>query len=910
MQTGRQERSHLGTLVADMERWGSGSLAIVEHRGVRSFPTSYGALARLARRFAAELDRRGIEPGDRVLLWGRNSAAWTAAFFGCVLRGVLVVPLDAMGSVSFAERIARDVRPSLIVADQALLDRWSWADTEAPTLALETLETVLPSPSRQPGPPLTSESPLQILFTSGTTGEPKGVVHTHRNLIASIGPIEREIARYRRYERLVHPLRFLHTLPLSHVFGQFMGLWIAPLLGATVHYESRVTASRLLALIPREGINVLAAVPRTLSLLQAQLLADDAMLAEEIAGAGQLPIANRWWRFRRIHRSLGIRFWAAVCGGATLPAELEQFWTRLGFALIQGYGLTETAALVTLNHPFKTARGSLGSPLPGRALRLSLSGELEVRGDMVSQQSWQDGRLVERTNAWLATGDLAEFDEQGRLRFLGRTGQRIVTAAGLNVYLQDIEQALAKQPGVQECIVFALPTPNGEEEPAAVIIARAGEAVADDAVAAANAGLLPHQQIRQWWLWPELQFPRTASSKVQRRAIEMWAENQAFHILDPGLESEETTIVTSDTAMQLLRRVNGHTGPPGDDAALDADWGLDSMGRVALAAALEETLGVPVADALVSGITTLGDLRDVLRGEPVTERKPEVVLLRVPARRLAGGGRTAVDELPQRTAASPAVATSRSGVAVQIAPAVKPTRSRYPRWPWSRPVQWLRIAFLEAVLRPLVRVLGAARVRGAVRPLRDTRGPLLLISNHRTALDVPLILFALPAPLRWRVAVAMSGEMLAGWERSWSPERLPAALAEHRRWWGPPVAFLLRALLNVFPLPRTAGFRRSFEHAGAALDRGYSVLIFPEGRRAPAGTLSPFKPGLGLLAQESFVPVLPLHLSVPADTEQQWFRSAPEIKVGRPIVIDATGEAEQLTRDLQAEVERLSRPSS
>ena len=442
-----------------MEAWGTAP-AIVEHRGVRRFVTSYRGIATLAHRFAAELDRGGIAPGERVVLWGRNSAEWVGAFFGCIEAGVLVVPLDSSGSVEFARRVVQEVSPRLIVAEAALL---LGANFAAATLALERLKLSLPK-AREAAerPVLTPDSPLQILFTSGTTGTPKGIVHTHRNLLASLLPIEREIRKYRRYERLVHPLRFLHTLPLSHVFGQFMGLWVPPLLGATVHYESRSTGSRIASLIPRERIHVLAAVPRTLDLLRAHLLANDPALADGIVKAQRLPIAKRWWQFRRVHWRLGLRFWAAVCGGATLPAAVEQFWTTLGFALIQGYGLTETAALVTLNHPFKIAQGSLGAALPGRSLRVSESGELEVKGDMVSTTTWQNGALVERDDPWLATGDLARLGDDGRVRFLGRSGQRLVTSAGLNVYLQDVEAALEAQPGVDEAVALPIASSGGE----------------------------------------------------------------------------------------------------------------------------------------------------------------------------------------------------------------------------------------------------------------------------------------------------------------------------------------------------------------------------------------------------------------------------------------------------------------
>ena len=261
--------------------------------------------------------------------------------------------------------------------------------------------------------------------------------------------------KYRRYERMFHPLRFMHTLPLSHVFGQFMGLWIPAVLGAELHFEAQLEPSRMVESLKRERINVLIAVPRVMALLRAHLLNEDASLATDVERVATLPAWKRWWRLRRVHRKLGWRFWALICGGATLPSELESFWRAVGLAVIQGYGMTETAALVTLNHPFKIGRGTLGKPLPGREVKIGEGGEVLVRGAMVSSATWQGGGMRPRTEEWLATGDLAAQDDSGELRFLGRKGDVIVTAAGMNVHPADLEAELLKQEGVKAAAVVA-----------------------------------------------------------------------------------------------------------------------------------------------------------------------------------------------------------------------------------------------------------------------------------------------------------------------------------------------------------------------------------------------------------------------------------------------------------------------
>jgi len=867
-------RPHLASLVDDLRRNGR-QIAIVRIRGVRRHATSYMDLATLAGRFSSELARRNIAPGERVVLWGENSAEWIAAFFGCLLRGVLAVPLDAAGSPDFAARVIADVAPALILAD---MPRLSALSATIPHLSLDDFANSLPAePLFAIDSAVTLDAPFQIVFTSGTTAAPKGIVHTNRNVLVSLDPIEREMKKYLRYERLVHPLRFLHTLPLSHVFGQFMGLWTPALLAAEVHFETQLEAAHLLSRIRFERISVLIAIPRTLELLRShvQLLFPD--LSTQVASSEGWPIYKRFVRFRRVHRTTGWKFWALISGGATLPPDLELFWGRLGYAVIQGYGMTETAALVTLNHPFHVGRGTLGKPLPGREVRISSEGEIMVRGDVVSASAWVDGKIQPRASEWLATGDLATQDDSGELRFSGRRGDVIVTAAGLNIYPADLEAALLSQADVRAATVVGCEGPNGTE-PVAVLLTNANETELHNALKLANHSLADFQQIRRVLRWPEPSLPYTSTGKLLRRVVAEWAcERLTATAAHPASDR-------GDVLLRIIASITGEAPLITDDSArLSEDFHLDSLGRVQLQSLLEQRFGLELADEQIAKISTLGELRA-----------------------LTGSGTPVAASVQPSDIASAAAPTASQNIAT--IPATAPLETtigvlphRYPRWPWLAAVNALRVTVQELAIRPLVRLLADPCVERHFSS--EPNSPLLIIANHVTAYDVPLILYGLPPNVRRRVAVAMSGEMLLDFRRGrGAPSAFLNALL-------PIVYWLITIFINVFPLPRLGGFRRSFEHAGRALDRGYSVIVFPEGHRSEDGTLQTFRSGIGLLTQQAEADVLPVAL-VGLDQVlkggKHWFRSGRiTVRVGQPIAYNPHSTPEQTTQRLQETMARL-----
>ena len=831
------DRPHLASLLQDLERRGD-EPAVVSKHGLRTVRTSYRQLARLAGRYSRELESRGITKGDRVVIWGANGSEWIAAFFGCVLRGVIPVPLDAAGSPEFVRRVIQDVSPKLVTGSREQIHALDGGPAQ---IAFEDFDATLPSePLLEPVASLRADDTLQIVFTSGTTGEPTGVVHTHRNVLASLGPIEREIQKYLKYERIFHPLGILNTLPLSHVFGQFMGIWVPPLLGAVVYFESRLIGRDLTALIRRERISVLAAVPRVLGLIESYLIERFPDLPARLKAAEGRSALHRWWMFREVHQTLGLKFWALISGGATLDAEVEHFWTTLGFVVVQGYGMTETAALVSLNHPFHAARGTIGQVLPGREVRLSSEGEILVKGETVSGATWTGGQLKPRESEWLSTGDLGTLDAAGSLSFRGRKKEVIVTAAGLNIYPEDLEAALLRQPQIRAAAVVEGRGPQGPH-PLAALIMRAASDDAAEAVRAANRELAEFQQIRHWTIWPEPDLPRTSTGKVLRREI------AAALVVAPGEEGRGKP--ASGGLAGMIERITGEDASAlPDGARLSEDAHLDSLGRVELQSALETRFGIPIADADFQKAQTVGELRDLVKGSPSREGPP-------------------------------------------------PERHIYPQWPWTLVARAVRVVFLEAIAMPLVALLAAPRVK--LDWAAEPEAPLLIVANHVTIYDVPILLYGLGGRMRRRVAVAMAGEMLLDWRHARGQGNWFLNLV------APAGYYLVTALFNVFPLPQSGDFRASFAHAARAMDRGFHVLVFPEGRRTPDGQMHPFQRGSGLLWKELQCAALPVYMSG-LWGKTGWFRSGRiSTHVGEVIALPVEADAQAATVLLEERVKGL-----
>jgi long-chain acyl-CoA synthetase len=723
-----------------------------------------------------------------------------------------------------------------------------------PSLELESLSEALAQRSAALYAPVqfSRDDTAQIVFTSGTTAEPRGVVLTHGNILASVDPIEREFPKYQRSERLFHPIRFLELLPLSHVFGQFMGMFIPALLGGTVHFQDSFKPSDIITTIKSERISVLVAVPRVVESLKNKLRDDmGAYIDKNWERAENEYFLKRWWRFRKIRRRFGWKFWAIISGGAALDQNTEEFWRRLGYVVVQGYGLTETSSLISLNHPFKVGRRSIGKVLPGREMKLDPeTGEILVRGENVARQYWQGKGLMPVTGeeGWFRTGDLGAMDEEGNLYFKGRSKNVIVTPAGLKVYPEDLEQALRKQPQVRDVVVVGVAA-GGNAEACAVLLLKNGDS-GSAAVAGANQTLADFQKIRRWLVWPDDDFPRTSTQKPKLELIRRAAETQ-INGSNPASGSATSNHSGDGTLEELIGNIAGHRVKLKPGAHLENDLNLSSLDRVELMAAIESRYQVDLGDREFSQVNTVADLENLLK---------------------------------------------------KSAPEASANNYPYSRWAQNSLARWIRVLGYNCVTLPYIMVMARPKIIGRER-LRSFRGPALIISNHIAQIDIGFLMAALPMRLRNRLGVAMQGEMLR------SMRHPPKDWFFLKRWWEQVRYALIALFFNVFSLPQRAKYRESFRFAGELVDRGYSVVIFPEGRRTETGEMSPFRSGIGLLATHLNLPIIPMRIDglFPFKIAKRHYAPphAVQVRIGDPVRFEPTDDPEEIAKELQMIVERL-----
>jgi len=770
--------------------------------GFRRWTYTYSDTARAAGAFADRLKEMGVSKNDRVVLWSESRPEWIFAFWGSLLAGAVVVPIGSEASAGFVRKVTNAVRPRVaVLGEDVPLDGGIAADV----LHLTTEDWKRPVPD-QGLSDVNREDLAEIVFTSGSTGEPKGVEITHGNLLSQIEAVERSLTHIRKLIPPFLPIRFLQLLPLSHMFGQATTFSLCPLLAASTLITRQQSPAAIVDLIHQRRVTAAICVPKVFDVLRTLVR----QRAPETAGAAadRSLAFQRLWRYRRVHNLFGWRFLGFMLGGAALDPELESFWSSLGYLVVQGYGLTETSPVVTLNNPLWPRKGSVGRLFPGVQLRVALDDEILVRGPNVTPGYYNDpiktAEVLE--NGWFHTGDLGELDREGYLFIRGRKKEMIATPEGLKVFPEDVEHVLDKISGVRESAVIGLPpVGNGAQEQVYAVLRLEPNRDAHQVIEEANRLLEAHQRIRDVSLWPDAFLPRTGETGKLKRA-EIRERIVADRSVKPPAASPQRTDqeCAPGLVVQEIERRAGRKVMP--DTVLD-ELGLSSVDRVELLIEFEAQCQRTIDESEFAGARTVGDLNSIL----------ERVL----------------------QAEAPGDTRGASG--------------DFPAWNRSWPARIVRRVNLALWILPITRFLTKPAISG-LENLDGVEPPVIFAANHESNLDGPLILAALTGRWPYRIAPAMYKEFFGP---HFSPEKYTLT----RRILSSVQYYLVTLLGNAFPIPQQeSGVRATLRYAGDLISDGWSLLIFPEGERRPTGQLGAFQPGVGLLSERLQVPVIPIHL--------------------------------------------------
>jgi long-chain acyl-CoA synthetase len=800
----------------------------------------YRDLGTIVPRAAHVLSEAGVGPGDRVILWAVNRPEWGIAFFSIAHLGAVAVPLDVRHTVDFGRKIVAQTEAKVVVASRQT--ETSATELGLPIIWLESLPDAARRADPLPPAPVTRDTLAEIVFTSGTTGEPKGAMLSHGNLLASATTMMRVLS-FNDHDRL------LSILPLSHLYEQVLG-FMAPLtIGASVVYPVSRQPAVLIRTFRDFRVTVLLIVPQGLRLLNGAIerkvdqAGRRAVFERLHAIARRMPRLIKRLLFRSVLSQFGGRLHTIGVGASALDVDIAQRWTDMGVQVLQGYGATEMGPVVSFTRPNRNILGTVGEPIPGVEVRIAEDGEILARGPGRFAGYWKNPEATAAAidaDGWYHTGDLGAFTKQGMLTFRGRKKDMLALPDGQKVYAEDVEAVLKDDARVKDAAIVGWPLGAGLRVHAVLLLDDAS--LEEAVIQSANTRLAPHQQIRGSTAWPDADLPRTTTLKVRKPDILARLEDLERPASAPipaaasklrrdplDADIDPITVIVAGLAAVEPSTVTA-------TARLSTDLDLDSLQRVELLGVIEEETGVFVDDDALQPDTTVGEL-----------------IALVDAARDAKRGQKAW------------------------------------RWPLSPLVRAVGLTIQVLLIYPFVHLFYRVRTTGLER-LNPDNGPYLLTPNHCLHLDNGIILTRLPLALRWKLSVAAAADTIYD---------------------NPIQGILASVLANAFPLQREGGVRKSLELLGSRLDKGYNILIYPEGKLTLGGPLQPFKAGAGLIAVEGGTPIVPVKLKIHSmsiiDKRRlpARLRGEVELVIGEPIWFDATMDHATATTQLEAAVAAL-----
>jgi long-chain acyl-CoA synthetase len=811
---------------------------------------SFGDLAAFAGQAALTLAGLGIGPGDRCAILAENQPRWCGAYLGMLRLGAVAVPLDTAYHVSQVSTVLQDSAAKVLVASARYLGaarEAAAALTPAPhVLALSGPVPGVPElvPAHTDGPaqalppcPATEADAAVMLYTSGTTSDPKGVVLTHGNLRA-------ERAAAFRVIHIDERDAVLGILPLFHALAQVANLLLPLTAGARVVFLETVNSTEMMRAFADRGITAFCVVPQFYYLLHQRI-------SERVAASGwlgrtafrSLLAANTWLRsalhvnlgrllFRQAHQALGGRMRILVSGGSRFDPKIGRDLYGMGFNILQAYGLTECSGAATVTRPGDRHVETVGPPLAGVEIRIERDpagqadrdhpdGEVLIRGPIVmaGYHNRPDVNAVTLAGGWLHSGDLGYLDRGGRLVITGRKKEIIVLASGKNIYPEEIEAHYARSPFVKELCVLgvALPDEPAAERLHAIVVPNLDvmrerrivnfrEIVRFD-IESLSLALPHHKRVLSFDIWME-DLPRTTTRKLKRHEIErLYREKQAgSREADEAADwSDEDEVWAGDPVVARILAAVRESAPRGisvrPDSNLELDLGLDSMERVELLSKLEHEFGVDVPDDVAQGILTVRHLTDAINP-------------------LASGP------------APPGPASVDPWARVLTADESDPVLAAVLR---PKPVFGTFAYVVVRTVHLVAKICLGLRVEG--REHLPAEGTFLICPNHQSYLDAFFLVGTLPYRTFRRLFFVGASE-----------------------YFETPFMRKLAEMMNVVPVDPDANLLRAMQAGAFGLRNNLILMLFPEGERSPDGVPRRFKKGAAITALQTQVPIVPVAL--------------------------------------------------
>jgi long-chain acyl-CoA synthetase len=889
------------------ERW-PGNVALEIQRRDRMESFTYAETLEMAESIGRWLVENKFPQGTRIAILADNHPRWVAAYLGIIAAGCTTVPLDTALHLDQVTKLLNDSGSSLIFCDTKHLPIARDAKKERaigivltdaahdPAQELSDLDALFAAGRGSfSAVPVTTDDLACLIYTSGTTADPKGVMLTHANIL---GEVEAVFA----WIEIGPTDALLGVLPLFHVLSQMANLLLPLVKGSRVVYLETLNTTELLRALQERHITVFAVVPQFFYLIHEKIF-------KEIAKRGKLTrtvfklmmsvtrVTRRFgWNtgklfFGKIHKTFGGKMRYLVTGGSRFDPQIGYDFQALGIDILQAYGLTETSAAAFATSPKDNVIGSVGKPLPGVESIIfepqqpqdsgPAIGEITIRGAIVMKGYWNrpDATNAVLKDGWFHTGDLGRFDANGNLFITGRMKEVIVLSNGKNIYPEEIEVHYLKSAFIKEIAVMGLEGPPGDptaERLHAVVVpnfdvlkerkvVNSKEVIRWD-IEGLSADLASTKRIGSYEIWQE-DLPRTTTRKLKRFEIEKRARaNQASGKKDDVSEAADRPLTTEETAwlenadvqraLKVMREHSKTASPvirPGDN--LELDLGLDSMSRVELLVALEQEIGGDVEESQLGAIYTVRELVDAIRESAASGKAL--------TRTEFAGWKAVLHEDPE----DPEVlALKNSG---QFSEAV--------------------LYCLTRVVQLLTRMFFRLRVTGLEKLPRA--GPCILSSNHQSYLDPVIMASILPWSLfRGVFSVGTSEIFGSGFMR---------VLA---RW------------LKIVVLDPDANLIPAMRAGAYGLRYGRVLILYPEGERSIDGMPRIFKKGVAILSTHLQVPIVPIAIdgfyeAWPRGKSFQKF--APlEITFGDPIQPPPESEASEaeytkLTAEVKEQVVRM-----